>query len=227
MMNSTLGSRPRLLAGVLMVGAASGVGVLAMVSTVQAQVVYPPVVGLPVLSVGSGSPGQTIVVSQTTLPPVSTTTPSPTSTVLSQSTTSLLSTPPVPCAPGSVLTISFDGTPVGTTTSGAAGVFSTPIAVPAGALPGQHLITVSGPNCNQSSNFTVVAAAQVAAAQVAAAQVGAPAAAAAKPAVASTSTLPLTGRNVVHLGEAGAGLALVGGALVLAARRRREPTNPT
>jgi MYXO-CTERM domain-containing protein len=91
------------------------------------------------------------------------------------------------------VTISFDGQPVGTTTAGPTGAFSTTITVPAGAKAGKHSITSSGTGCVLAANFTVPG-----------------------------SGVAFTGSNVLGLSEAGAGLALLGAVLVFVTRRRRE-----
>jgi LPXTG-motif cell wall-anchored protein len=64
------------------------------------------------------------------------------------------------CAANEPLTVSFDGTPIGTVTAGQTGDFSGQVNVPAGATSGAHVVTVQGATC--VSTFTIDVAGRLA-----------------------------------------------------------------
>jgi LPXTG-motif cell wall-anchored protein len=64
------------------------------------------------------------------------------------------------CAANETLTVSFDGTPIGTVVAGQTGDFSGQVNVPAGTPAGTHVVTIKGATCE--STFTVDVAGQLA-----------------------------------------------------------------
>ena len=98
------------------------------------------------------------------------------------------------CAAKEPLTVSFDGTPIGTVTAGQTGDFSGQVNVPPGTKPGTHVVTIQGTTCQ--STFTVDVAGQLA-------FTGSP---------SHTSTIVLIGISAV----------IAGLVLIVATRRRRR-----
>jgi len=102
------------------------------------------------------------------------------------------------CSPNANLTLTFEGTILGTGRADSSGAFNLSIVIPAGARRGPGTVTVSGTGCTQSAIFTVT----------------------------WRSGQAYTGANIRGLSVAGVGLAIVGAMLVLATRRRRDAKRP-
>jgi LPXTG-motif cell wall-anchored protein len=59
------------------------------------------------------------------------------------------------CIPNELLTVSFDGKPVGTLPADSSGKFAGSITIPKGTAPGAHLLTVRGTDCVLNATITV------------------------------------------------------------------------
>lgn len=106
------------------------------------------------------------------------------------------------CQPGSTVTISFRGRPLGTVGVSQPGAFSTTIVIPTNASSGAGTLAAAGPGCHLSAPFAVRAGAP---AVTPGAQTGVPAT-----------------QTVAGLLEVVGGLAVFGGVLLFAIRRRQQ-----
>jgi LPXTG-motif cell wall-anchored protein len=64
------------------------------------------------------------------------------------------------CAANETLTVSFDGTPIGTVMANQTGDFAGSVKVPPGTPPGTHVVTIKGASCE--STFTIQVSGQLA-----------------------------------------------------------------
>ena len=114
------------------------------------------------------------------------------------------------CAPSTTVALGFDNDAQGQTTADGSGAFSGPVTVPADAAPGQHTAQAV---CETSEGETLVLSAAI---TVEGAE--------APRGTAGTGALPATGQDSsVPLTKIAVMLVLVGGAFVVAARRRKSP----
>jgi FecR protein len=61
------------------------------------------------------------------------------------------------CGANEVLTVLFDGKPIGTITANAQGAFAGSITIPKGTAPGTHTLTIRGSSCELNATITVTA----------------------------------------------------------------------
>jgi uncharacterized membrane protein len=102
------------------------------------------------------------------------------------------------CDVNSPVTVSFDGTQIGSGTTDGSGNYSITVTIPSDASPGHHTITVTGASCSGTLGIEVVA-----------------------PSSANGGgSLAGTGVAVVGIGALGVVLLVGGGMMLLAGRRR-------
>ena len=118
--------------------------------------------------------------------------------------------------PSEIVNIQVHSNPIelGTVTADSAGAFSATFTLPAGLPAGAHAIIATG----ETSGIT----AQIAFTLAAASQSPAAPASTVAPVTAPASSLPYTGTDVALSVSVGAGALVLGGLLVLSARRRRN-----
>jgi LPXTG-motif cell wall-anchored protein len=100
------------------------------------------------------------------------------------------------CGPNQSVTITFNGTVVATATTDADGHFATQFEVPTGTTPGVYTVTASNSVCNLAASITV------------------------DPAVAARNLAFTGSSDSIPTAWVGAGLVVLGAALVFVARRR-------
>lgn len=131
----------------------------------------------------------------------------------------------VPNAPIAVTVTSADGgSPVATanTTSDGNGEFSVSVTIPAGTAVGSYVVAAS--NCSDTTSLEVVGTSTTPTTSPGNAPGGnAPGGTGS----VGSGTLPRTGSNISQLGLIGVGLLTVGGLVLVATKRRRQPRHQT